>query len=248
MQECVEVLVQIDKGARIDDLYDLSRNLGTDREFLLDLIPWIRQYLLNAEIDLPLARINGKYLSFHDLALFDHLFGVPELLTPGDILDLQKAGDTGLKLNESTVFLNLHDLSLNNIADIVFFKNKISDGNDDLPIVNIDPFDDPFKCFTHRNHFRGVPHDPCQGKFVIWNKSSEFIGKIYYRSKIKNPVHSTFNNFPYAEFIFNIFPWIICQVLETQPDLFVFFIKIYNDQFHIFSVLDDLSRVLISVP
>src|SRR5690606_30027029 len=140
-------LLQLHKGAVVDEVDNLTTHAGTNRVALLDTIPWIWGGLLEAEGDTLAIAV---HFDNHDIDLFTHLehFAWVRNTAPGHIGDVEEAIET-IKIDKGTVVGDVLDGAAAEIAwlDIVkqlaalglaLLFDKLATGNDDVLAIAVD--------------------------------------------------------------------------------------------------------------
>src|SRR6266700_7729951 len=112
VDHAVHVAVEAEEQAELGLVLDLAFELGTDREFLDEQLPWIAHGLLEAERDAALDRIDLEHLHFDFLRGGDDLARMDVLLGPRHFRDVDQALDARLQLHEGAVVGDVGDAAL----------------------------------------------------------------------------------------------------------------------------------------
>src|SRR4051812_39480326 len=117
MDEPFDAGLELHEGAVVGDVGDAALELGTKREFRLDVLPRIVLQLLHAERDAVRLVIDLDDLDLHLLANVEH-FGRVIDATPRDIGDVQQAVDAA-EIDERAI---VGDVLHHAVDDLALFE------------------------------------------------------------------------------------------------------------------------------
>ncbi len=99
------------------EVADLALDGGADRVAELDLVPWIRLELADAERDLLLLLADAENDRIDFLTDLENVGRTGDALGPGELGDVDEAFDAGLEFDERAVGHELGDLALDLVTD-----------------------------------------------------------------------------------------------------------------------------------
>src|SRR5215469_10707755 len=112
MDKAVDSVLDFDESTEISQVANAAFDGHTDRELLMQRIPWVGCQLAHAEGDATLRWIDVEHNAFDLIADIDELRRVFHALRPGHLADVDEALDSLLKFDEGSVVGHTDDASL----------------------------------------------------------------------------------------------------------------------------------------
>src|SRR5436190_663285 len=117
MNQPFDALIELDEGAEVGQVADLSLDLRADRILLGQLVPRVGLNLLETERNAPRGWIDAEHHRVHAVADIQYLRRMLDPLAPRHLGDMDETFDARLELHECAVVGEADDLADHARAD-----------------------------------------------------------------------------------------------------------------------------------
>ena len=109
MDQAIDPFDDLDEGTEIGEVAHLAEKAGPDRELLVEGVPGVGLYLLQAERDLLAIRVDPEHLHVHVVAHGQDFRWVTHISRPAHLGDMDQPLDPLLEFDEGAVVHDRHD-------------------------------------------------------------------------------------------------------------------------------------------
>ena len=117
MNQTVDALLNLDEYAEIGKVAHFGSAFGTDRIFLLDVLPWVCGQLLDAERHLALCTVESQNNCLNLVANLQEILCRTQVLAPRHLRNVNQTLYTRCNLDECAVIGHNDNLALNFVTD-----------------------------------------------------------------------------------------------------------------------------------
>src|ERR1700722_7169881 len=123
MDQAVDIILELHKGAKTRQLGNFALHEIADLVLLVDLFPWIVAELFNAKADSLIRLIDVDDFRLDFVAFLKDLARMINLTRPTEVRDVNHSVDAFFQLNEGSVSGHVADLAFDAAANGEFLLN-----------------------------------------------------------------------------------------------------------------------------
>ena len=255
MHEAVDVVFELDEGAKAGDLRDAALDDFADLEAAVDLAPRIGFELLHAEGDALVGLVDAENDGFDFLALLEHLGRMVDLAGPAEVGHVDHAVDAFFEFDEGAVggevahragHLRAHRIA--GVDVVPRIRLELTHAEADLALVLVDAKNDGLDDLADGEHIGRTGNALRPGELGDVDEAFDAFFHFHEGTVSDELGDLAADLVAHGVAAFDVFPRIVLKLLQAEGDTLLLAIHFENDDVHALADADHLRRMVEAAP